>query len=1061
MLADSSGFKLEGYTFCGKSRTAKTAGGVGILVRDDIKPIITPHESTRNIEIFWISIQQEKQPIFCGVYYGRQESRTSKEEISQEIDNLCEEILEKKQEGIVILFMDGNAKIGILNEAISRNGRLLLELIEECELLIMNDSEICKGKVTRVNRKKPEEKSAIDFVLGTAEIQEMMTEMIVDEDEKFLLSGSSPTDHNSIIIKLQLDNIKMQKQEKITKWRLSAPEEDWTNFRTKLEEEKDNNPNVIASKNQDLDTIYNIWRNKIDNIARKTIGKTTLKTTKNEKISKELKSLRAERNRMRKSFENENDGDLKGEKLNLYIEKQKEVRQQIEMEHKERAKEKLERMMIQENKTDFWKECKKQKRDEMNNWTAIKDDEGKRILDPEGQKEAVAKYFENLYSPDDELPSHEHHLKVDEKIAQYEVDYTYDDLHYNSLPTMKEVEDVIANKKNKKTTTDFPNEMIKKGGKAFLEWLYPIIKAFWENEVAPKVWNQGIITTIYKGKGDREKMTFQRGITVSSTISMISEELLNTKMTRLVPLSQAQGGGKKGSSTRDHLFLLRGAMAYALKHNKEMYVTFYDVAKAYDRADVNDMLVEVWDHGMKGKVWRLMRILNTNLTAKIKTKHGLTREIQRKAGGKQGGINFGFLFSKLMDLIQEEAEANEQLGVLIGALRLCFLLWVDDVVSFAEGEAQQKYTLQEVNEFAVKHKLKWGNDKCKVLKIGKEAFIKTEWPLGKEKIVSCEQYNYLGDIIMKNNGNQKNIDERENKVKRTTRKIISMCQSEIINNMEVWALLKLHETTTVPTLLTNSETWVLGKEQRNKLERIEHWALKKLIGLPPTTPTTAVMITTGCLFTSQRIDQKQLIYLKTILSRPNDNWTKMSLTLQKEENLWWAKQISNLLQEYEIEDTWEEIRIMPFAQWKNKVKTQIEKKHIERMIDGEGTKTRFIRHMLQHESYARKPMNNVLNRSKIGARAIIMGMSGMLDCANNFHFKYKRKTCNECGEIDDESHRINYCVKYQATNLYFSNTKFDFNSIYLNSKDALDRAEYVILHLWDVKNGKNQMKEAE
>ena len=64
---------------------------------------------------------------------------------------------------------------------------------------------------------------------------------------------------------------------------------------------------------------------------------------------------------------------------------------------------------------------------------------------------------------------------------------------------------------------------------------------------------------------------FQRGITVSSTISMICEEL-NNRMTRLIPFTQAQGGGKRGSATRDHLFVLGGAMAYALKHKKELII---------------------------------------------------------------------------------------------------------------------------------------------------------------------------------------------------------------------------------------------------------------------------------------------------------------------------------------------------------------------------------------------------------------------------------------------------------------------------------------------------------
>ena len=71
-------------------------------------------------------------------------------------------------------------------------------------------------------------------------------------------------------------------------------------------------------------------------------------------------------------------------------------------------------------------------------------------------------------------------------------------------------------------------------------------------------------------------------------------------MVEIVTWSQAQGGGKKGASTRDHIFILRGAMQHAIKTQKQMFVTFFDVAKAYDRADVEDMLVTVWERGLKG-----------------------------------------------------------------------------------------------------------------------------------------------------------------------------------------------------------------------------------------------------------------------------------------------------------------------------------------------------------------------------------------------------------------------------------------------------------------------------
>ena len=117
-----------------------------------------------------------------------------------------------------------------------------------------------------------------------------------------------------------------------------------------------------------------------------------------------------------------------------------------------------------------------------------------------------------------------------------------------------------------------------------------------------------------------------------------------------------------------------------------------------------------------------MKTLNTNLTAKIKLHHGLTRKIERKAGGKQGGKIFGFLFAKMMDVLAEEAAEDPNRRVDFETLIMSVLEWVDDVITFAIGEEQQQYTLDKVDEFAIKHRLKWGREKCNVMKIGKEKY---------------------------------------------------------------------------------------------------------------------------------------------------------------------------------------------------------------------------------------------------------------------------------------------------------------------------------------------------
>ena len=95
----------------------------------------------------------------------------------------------------------------------------------------------------------------------------------------------------------------------------------------------------------------------------------------------------------------------------------------------------------------------------------------------------------------------------------------------------------------------------------------------------------------------------------------------------------------------------------------------------------------------------------------------------------------------------------------------------------------------------------------------------------------------------------------------------------------------MHNSCTVAGLLTNCKTWVLNKGERGKLERIELWALKRLLNLPKTTPTAAIWHITGLLITTILIDKRQLMYLKILLNRPDDDWTKRMFNCLKLDNI--------------------------------------------------------------------------------------------------------------------------------------------------------------------------------
>ena len=82
----------------------------------------------------------------------------------------------------------------------------------------------------------------------------------------------------------------------------------------------------------------------------------------------------------------------------------------------------------------------------------------------------------------------------------------------------------------------------------------------------------------------------------------------------------------------------------------------------------------------------------------------------------------------------------------------------------------------------------------------------------------------------------------------------------------------------------------------------------------------------------------------------------------------------------------------------------------------------------------------------------------MLSCGNNFKNMYGTKDCELCGEVDDESHRINVCKKWENVNWLGSEEKFDFNDVYSDKRETLNIAAGALLKIWDLENGKNCIK---
>ena len=195
---------------------------------------------TRSAIKAWIRIiLTDKQQLCIGVFYGKQESYSS-EKTQDEYTYLQNTISSYIAQGThVIILGDFNAKLGNDSHGgipggdsiISRNGRMLKQLIESCYMVLGNASPVCKGIWTRVNSQNKSEKSVLDYVLFSPSLTQSVTNMVIDEQEHYKFhTPRTKSDHNTIILELQLTfNIMKINNPIPASWKIQ-PNTDWTAF---------------------------------------------------------------------------------------------------------------------------------------------------------------------------------------------------------------------------------------------------------------------------------------------------------------------------------------------------------------------------------------------------------------------------------------------------------------------------------------------------------------------------------------------------------------------------------------------------------------------------------------------------------------------------------------------------------------------------------------------------------------------------------------------------------------------------------------------------------------
>ena len=431
------------------------------------------------------------------------------------------------------------------------------------------------------------------------------------------------------------------------------------------------------------------------------------------------------------------------------------TRKLIEKEIKNRSIKHINKIITEGgvNSSTFWKIRKRllgsHNRDEYD----TKDEDGNKITNPTLAKEHIATYYEDLYQAREGEDSHAHWTEhINRRVAEIDKDKSEENIEeINS----EEINGCISKLRRNKSTgpDDIPNEAFIEANQETRELIRKSMNNIYNEEKIPDEWQSGEVIRLYKGKGEKGKCSNERGITLASNAGKLFERIINNRITPKVKFTEAQEGGQKGKSTADHILILNSIIKQhkQQRKNKNLHIAFLDVTKAYDKAWLNAILYVINKNGLSGKNWRILKNLNSNLKAKIRTKFGMTREINVKDSIRQGGVLSVVEYANLIDEIAKQIKHENTGKTTINDTELTgCLLWMDDIALIHHDDKELQKMLNITEEIAKRYHIKFSEAKSQTIAIGKEP--PNPFNIAELVMDHTKAYKYLG-VTINNKGN--------------------------------------------------------------------------------------------------------------------------------------------------------------------------------------------------------------------------------------------------------------------------------------------------------------------
>ena len=526
----------------------------------------------------------------------------------------------------------------------------------------------------------------------------------------------------------------------------------------------------------------------------------------------------------------------------------------------------------------FWKLLKNHRRTQNQMPPPMRFD-GKVYYNPKDISQKWAQYFERTFTPDESD-------KYDEsfrKKVEHDIQIMQKDSFSTFNPpldkpfTVDEVQCAIKTLKHDKACgfDDISNEHLKYGGYALHAALTALFNMILEKSHVPKKAKQGVIHTLYKGKGkDKSDPRSYRPITLLPALYKLLEKLTLSRINEWISENDIQFPNKQqsayqhGRSCVSTSFVLQETIAHMLERNSKVYVCFLDTARAFDSVWQNGLLFKVFKLGIQGLLWRLIKACYSDTESCVVENNIYSDWFTLRQGVRQGGVLSTWLYTLYIDELLDNLD-NLGTGTTLDDINCGSPCHADDLTLLSIFKYGLDSMLSSTFSYSRKWRYEFNFDKCSIMVFGESphqwAQVKEfrTWMLGPKPIAEVTSTTHLGFTINKYMKATNIVISAAQKLKGSMMSILGPGIQP--NSFNPICCLKLYKLICLPRALYGSELWFnLSASDILIIERAHRFCLKRMQGFHRSTRTAIAQSMIGAYSMSAMIEEKCLLFFSQL-----------------------------------------------------------------------------------------------------------------------------------------------------------------------------------------------------